>query len=401
MAAGLALVALPANAAESSDSEGGSDERHALIDGLPASDDLTTDSLSTGVVTSPEGRPVPGAAVVVFAWPSAEVESATAVGETISLEPVAQDVTDGAGRYDVRLDSVQRLNRSASKGGIVNFEVRVFSEEGLASYHFPRIVKNRSGKASLHMLEQGRGGENLPAVAEELELQTDESALAPRDGTVDTAVDKHDCSASGGTKVVGYGQRWVTVGATHSATTGVSHDFVYTEGANSSLGVGVSASGKYGSFSSKGTIGRGSTAEIAFAAGGNNIGRSYRTTYDYNQWKVTCGSYFYGTQHSEYQVRAGTFGAGRDIVSVTIPSTSSSYCAPQRVTGTVTVASSSAITWSNGAKLGSNIGMDLSAQTGYTSNAKVTFTFNSVPRRLCGTHGLPGGTPRQLVARNA
>jgi hypothetical protein len=63
---------------------------------------------------------------------------------------------------------------------------------------------------------------------------------------------------------------------------------------------------------------------------------------------------------------------------------------PQNAGTTFTKDRTKAITWTNGASLAGAIGIDLSARTGYSTDAEVIFTF-SRDRRLCGTGDNPGG----------
>ena len=82
--------------------------------------------------------------------------------------------------------------------------------------------------------------------------------------------------------------------------------------------------------------------------------------------------------------------------------TSNTYCAYMASGTSFTKSLSTAVTWSNGAKLGSAIGIDLSSRTGFATDAKLTYSF-SATRKLCGTNGYPGGSgataPRRLYAK--
>ena len=63
-----------------------------------------------------------------------------------------------------------------------------------------------------------------------------------------------------------------------------------------------------------------------------------------------------------------------------------------------TKVSSKAVTFSGGVKLGGIIGIEVSARTGYESDARLFFDFNK-KRKLCGQYADPGGPAKTLVVR--
>jgi hypothetical protein len=62
------------------------------------------------------------------------------------------------------------------------------------------------------------------------------------------------------------GKAWTVVGQTYSTATRINSSFTFTSGAESTLGVGVSRSGTYGSYSSSGTNSASSDVTIDYPA---------------------------------------------------------------------------------------------------------------------------------------
>jgi hypothetical protein len=73
------------------------------------------------------------------------------------------------------------------------------------------------------------------------------------------------------------------------------------------------------------------------------------------------------------------------------------YCVPQTVNSSFTKTTTAPFTFSGGVNISKLLGINLSAETGYSSTASSTpvFTTRTVD---CGTHDYPGGDPRLLSA---
>ncbi|MFE2432657.1 hypothetical protein ACFXJ5_38845 [Streptomyces sp. NPDC059373] len=209
------------------------------------------------------------------------------------------------------------------------------------------------------------------------------------------AADAGVSKACHSTLVKDYGARSDIVGQSYSATTGVTHTFTYVSGADSSLGVGVSASGTYGSFKVDGTSSKSSSASESFPTYGNNKGVYYKTGFHYGKYKILCGSR--AGIYTYYKVKAISFAGGATTSSASIPT--AKLCVTQNADTTFVENTSTAITWTDGLEISDYIGIDLSTETGYTKSAELTYHFNK-KRRLCGTGDYPGGTPHRIVARS-
>ncbi len=172
---------------------------------------------------------------------------------------------------------------------------------------------------------------------------------------------------------------------TYSATTGVKHTFSYSRGADSSLGVGVSATGAYGSFTGSGTISKSSSITMDYPEYGNHRGVYYKTEFSWGKYLMSCSMGGRGAPVSHhYEARARGYYGGAKTSTAYIPT--AKHCAYQQNGTKFTRTTSHAITWSDGADLAKVIGISLSAETGYSSDATVVYSFDA-NRYLCGTGG--------------
>jgi len=194
-------------------------------------------------------------------------------------------------------------------------------------------------------------------------------------------------------KVSTLGPRWVQVGEGYT-TTGVSAKLTYASGSSSTLGVGFSSSGSVGSFTASGSTTVSSSATIGMSPISSVAGRYWKTQFVYSKFGYACGG---ASTYSAYEVRATSFAGGAQNISVTaVPSVP--YCTPMPANTTFTKSSTNASTFSGGAALAKDIGINLSARTGFTTTTKITYTF-SAAHKLCGSAGYPGSSPGRLAAK--
>jgi len=182
------------------------------------------------------------------------------------------------------------------------------------------------------------------------------------------------------------GTPWETIGGTYAKTTGGYQLFTFVHGASTTVGVGESASGAFGSFSADGTgtMTSGSTT-------------TFPLQWDYqgsNHWYVEvtesesltkCYQSLTGqTFSSYYSVSDNIYGGAKIEKLGTIDAP---YCAPYAANTTLTLNKTSAATFGAGVTI-SLIGFNASAQTGYTSTASATFHLIAA-RDLCGEFAGP------------
>ncbi|MFE2423156.1 DNRLRE domain-containing protein [Streptomyces hokutonensis] len=409
--------------------------------GITDSADLTTPVISSGTVKGADGNVAAGADVVLYAWPDNESDDALEEGDSVKLQPVAKAVSDSSGAYTLRVASASALTPEAATDGTVNLETVAYSGSHQAVFNFPRtLVSSSSSTAYLAATTKAAAtdtdttaiADTTPVVADlvldnalstsEYSSSTDgasngideESSSAPGSLTDDpdsatasaaddtaaaesAASDAGAAKACSSTLVKNLGAKWVIAGQTYSATSGVKHTFSYSKGADSSLGVGVSASGTYGSFTSSGSVSKSSSLTMEYPTYGNNRGVYYKTEYSYGKYLVGCQSPGRGTPVTHhYEVRPKGYYGGAKTSTAYIPT--AKHCAYQQKDTKFSRTTSRAITWTDGASLEDVIGIDLSAETGYSSDATVEYTFNA-SRYICGTGGAPGGShPYNFVA---
>ena len=166
---------------------------------------------------------------------------------------------------------------------------------------------------------------------------------------------------------------------------------VYGNKATSTLGSAVSYTGPSGTFKLSGTIAIKSTASESFTTvpvGGKRI---LKTDFQYAEWALACG----GTV--TYLVEADRWEGGADYANITT-TPSATHCVVQRAGSGFTKSDTRSTTYSDDVKLGTEIGLNLSASTGFESSAKVTFAFSS-DGQLCGTRNAPADSPGRLVGK--
>jgi hypothetical protein len=407
--------------------------------GITDSSSLTTPVVSSGTVKDASGNVAAGADVVLYAWPDNESDDALEEGDSVKLQPVAKAVSDSSGGYTLRVASASSLTPEAAADGTVNLETVAYSGSQQALFNFPRtLVTSSSTMAYLAATtdatdavttttadttpvaadlvldnaptatadsgstdgtdeESASAPESLADNPDSATASASDDAAAAESAASDTTADAGVAKACHGTLVKKLGAHWVIAGQTYSATTGVKHTFSYSKGADSSLGVGVSASGASGSFTGSGTTSKSSSITMEYPSYGNNRGVYYKTEYSYGKYLMACQSPGRGTPVTHhYEVRARGYYGGAKATTAYIPT--AKHCAYQQNGTKFTRTTSHAITWTDGASLADVIGIDLSASTGYSSNATVVYTFNA-NRYLCGTGGAPGGAhPYNFVA---
>lgn len=189
------------------------------------------------------------------------------------------------------------------------------------------------------------------------------------------------------------------VGGTFVYSSGATADYQFSTGASSSLGVGASATGSYGSFDASGSTSV--TADYSIDYARNTYGSKYHHTYvEPRTFKVQCYTDMGTVYYTFYEFRPTSY-AGGSATTAGGAFTTPKYCTRLAAGDTFTKSSSTAITWSVGFKVGGVIGIDLSSRSGFTTASKLVIRSGSKVRRICGHYGLPGSsTPRSIKVSN-
>ena len=380
-----------------------------VLPGITDSRELTSDPIVAGVLKTNGGAPVTEPQqVVLHAWPSNDILGAMQDGESVKLVPVAKATTEPDGTFKIKIDNTEILKAIKSDSNQVNFTLSSESSSGQYSYSFSREMVETSNGVKFREVGAERKSEK-PA---EAPAQTVPNAgplnltISPIASNASAEVGSGDVGAATSDdyrdkacytyKQYTYSPTWVTVGQSFVNTTGVTSDFVYSYGADSSLGIGVSTSGAYGSYSNGGTISASSTASVNFPTQGSYTAKRMRTQFSYAKFLIQC-RYSSGYVYSEeYQLRPVSYAGGAQVVNNSYYP-QANYCTYYAAGSAFTKNRTNAIQWTDGADTSGIIGISLSARTGYSNEAKARFNFSSA-RSLCGTYDYPGGTPYFMVA---
>lgn len=369
----------------------------SLLVAAPSSADTASVSLVHGTLRDADGTPfAAGTAVSLSAsTPSTDLE----VGDSIASSTVGQTTTGEGGAFDLRVSDPAALAPMASKDGLIDFEVRAVTGDSYAPFSFTRSIVTRKGATSL--VEPGAEAPAARAAAvpdEPVEIEAlagavdaDTALTAVRSGAMRTQV-------CGETRVADLGSRQVRVGST-SATSGILAQFTYSTGASTTIGVGASTSGKFGSYKVSGTSTQKATTTIAY--GKRSGSHVFRTTFrfgKYSQWCYPISSGAAGKRVYSYKVKADRYLGGSSMVSGLAPK--ATRCTRMQSGSTHSQVSTTANTWSTGASTAPVIGISLTSRAGYTSAAKVVVQNKSGrDKQICGTDDYVGGRPQRVVAK--
>jgi len=319
-----------------------------------------------GRLVGAAGRPVAGARIVLYAWPADSVVSRLRPGQRVPLRIVGTARTTALGGYAIRVTSPAALRASAARDGTLNLELITTTPAGFATFSFHRrLAATLQGSSAARMTPQAANLRLMPA------------GTAPRSPQIQCGL-MHE--------VASYGARTTTVGTTYSHVPGVTAHFTYGSGQSSGLGVGVSSSGSFGTWSASGTHSVSSDSSESFPTFSGARSDHERTEFVYKKFLIECDG---------YQTQATSFAGGATHTTATPPS--AGFCVAQAVDTSFTKHSTSAFTFTGGVSMSGAIGVDLSAHTGYSTTAELTYSFTQ-RRDLCGTNDYPGGTPKRLVA---
>lgn len=338
-------------------------------------------AIADGVLKDAHGAPLAGRHVDLFIWPAVE---AVNVGDSVTLTMLSSTMSDKAGHFALATPAAAAIAPHAAPDGIVNFEV--ISGAGVSQFG-GRLVNGVVVDATADPAP----GNSRSALVSHADVQLPDAAAT---ATPAAAGDPYypGCVAR---LAQDYGAKNSIVGQTNSKTTGISHDFTYTVGASSSLGIGYSVSGSYGSWSQSGTASKSSTSTWGFPVQGDNIARRYLTGWRYGKWEFGCSEW--ATNNHWFEARTTSFAGGTALTSVGFPGYR--YCVNFLGGSDFTKADSKAYNFTTGVGISGNLGVNLSVQTGYSTQAKIHYHNKiTTTRKLCGNGDYPSGNTSFVVA---
>jgi hypothetical protein len=358
----------------------------AWLPELSRSDALDGPIVARGRLFDERDRPVAGHLTLV-AWPRQDLLAPLGVGDGVKLVPVGKAVSGDDGSFALRVDSGVPLGEVMEADGTVNFDLVGESQGRWAIASFARrLVATGDESAWTVAAGDGHGSEAL-------ELSLRNRRGRPPEGVGEPApATNRQCRTF--VRAIWDGVL-DTVGEVYTGPNATG-DLRYLSGSTSTVGVGFSASGKFGSFEASGTSTVSSTSEVNFPTQGQHRLTVFRTTFGWKKFELMCFAYPYGPWTSAgFEARAVQFQGGTYQYTAAAPP-SATYCTSYLKGSSFSKDTASAITFSNGAKIGAFIGIDLSTRTGFNSSTKITFTFVN-NGRLCGSNGYPPQAARVVA----
>ncbi len=308
--------------------------------------------------------------LVLVAWPSGSALAKASVGQKIFLRVLGTATSTSSGSYTLR--SGVTLSK-----GIHNLRVLAHSSVAVGTFAFPRKIVRR-GRALVAVAVNG-GASIRPVTANihMMALPKADQLTARRHPSV--------CSPSFIVKTRDLGQKWVDIGGLYSI--GIARakaKMTYSEGAFTTIGIGVSVPFTNGSFQFDGSETETKTGTEGFTTQ-LEPEENMQTKYDFVKVSVR----FKGCRGSYTDVEPAEWATGQNEVIVTPPGTVAKNCGGKVPHGgTFSTTDETAGTFSAGVDLKKEIGINLSAQSGYNQNVAITLTMGTGGGYFCGSNAL-------------
>ena len=330
-----------------------------------------------GVLVDSRGRPAKAEAVL-FAMASEDVLAAMQVGDSVKMLPVGRATSNDQGHFQIRADPAVPFGQHASSQGLVNFQVMVDSPDGFAVWSFSArtdAVSSASGDAAGLVAQP-----QIEAAPMDVTIILDEASPMP--DAVPAPVGKTACAETLNSVI---GTYWDSIAETYTKTK-TNVDWTYLQGASSTLGVGYSATGTYGSWSASGTKASSATSGIDFATVPVNSKRVHKTKFELGKYYNICW-YEQGFETHWYLAKSKRWiGSHTYYNAASYPT--ATKCSSYLVGDHPWIDNHTAVTWTNAFDVSLGIGIDLQSTTGFTTEAKQYWTFLS-NGTICGTNDYP------------
>lgn len=168
----------------------------------------------------------------------------------------------------------------------------------------------------------------------------------------------------------------------------------YTTGSTGTYGVGVSASGAFGSYEASGT--KLVSSDYGHTSLRYTGGRRYRKLINYGKYRVEITDVWGDCHYHSRQWRARLDTGGPTSVAVS-SRPNYTYCVnvdpgPWHRDSS----SGTAYSWSLGVEISGKIGIDLSSAKQYTTDNRVTYYIAGTNKRICGSNNYPSVSKYQM-----
>ena len=346
---------------------------------IKASDQLTGPVLLRGRVVDKAGRSAAGR-VTVVAWPPQEVLGPLKNGDSVKTAAVGKAIAGPDGAFTLRVDPSAPLAEFADKNGTVNFDVWSQTSDGVAVYSFPRKLDPAVSTAWVDPARPIAKGAALNEGPLEMTLAPDPKIDPALGESTAAPASSRSCQE---TVIATYNQRIGIVGEAYAGPHSTA-DFQYKNGSSSTLGVAFDAAGGAISYSFNGTATTSSTSTIDYPTLAANGMRVFQTTFQYKKFSSSCIAGLIWVYVGDF-VRPTAFQGGVSTYNAAGAPTATNCSNISVVPTTITKETAGAVTFTNGIKLSSVIGIDLSSKTGFTTSTKIVHKFTSAGK-LCGSN---------------
>lgn len=362
-----------------------------VLPSLPDSATLNTAALASGTIRDANGAPLGDSDVVLRAWPSNSELARLTVGAQVKVTPIARTVSDSSGKFVLREPASGVDSSVVNPEGILNLDIVATKGDRWTSFSFSRRRYGQVWRGSVG----DNGGQlgDTPGSSPQVDISLDrrrssDGAAARKSETEAPVAAPRGCSSA----LVGeYHNTHVALAQT-SVTSRAHARVTYTYGNSSSLGVGFSTSGQYGSFSSNGTTSQSNSSTVEFGSFDRaGIGAQIVTGWDYGSFVSTCVDYSTGWTTTWYDFRPIRFDGGNYSYTTgqwNVGGYSANRCNPYGPNDVFTRSSSTNVTWTDGVASAPIIGVNLQSTSGWTSAMNVTYRFTG-NAWLCGNNGTP------------
>jgi hypothetical protein len=328
---------------------------------------------ATGRLVDARGRNAHGH-IALLAWPNQRVNRTLGKGASFSTPTVGWADTGEDGSFEVRLDRTRLGKNYVGRNGTVNLLAIGWTDRAEGSWSFSANVDDATARST--------GRRRVPASF----TLAAKDALTSRKALSDRGV-RLDGGASPQFSVPCY---WVVL-ATHDVMVVVGEGWPYgadrsymksSSSHSETLGVAVSSSGTFGSWSPNGTTV--SSAGVTFTWAESTAFRDYRDQHRYATMRQRCGSTYVGNYYEKEQYPTGGYGNG-----AIYPYPYWSYCAPVPI-GLWERSSSNGNHYhqSIGVKLAPIIGINLSSDSNYDSS-HILYLRLTANGMVCGNDAVP------------
>ena len=283
------------------------------------------------------------------------------VGDSANLQLVGRTDVGADGSFDLRADPAISLDAFASSIGNVSLEVIADGSAGRSVFNFSRKLDALTPATAA---AKPASGTQLAAAAPSAGPATVTLELYPALGGaiggegVPAPLDKIGVPICTTILKQTYSPVWGLVAELYTGPH-ATVDFSYTSGAESELGIGLSASGAGATFSQSGKVSVGTSATLDFATVPINQRRVEETKFEYGKYEVVCVGAHYEARPKRW------YGGSTYYNAASTPA--NSHCASYQKGDGVKIDQHRPSRGRTGSKIDSVIGVDLSIKNRFTS----------------------------------